>query len=433
MDENGNNSLTHESTETTLLAPPAERRKEALKRWHEARATREYGLLREGMSHLSLEEVRKAVELVCRNPGRIEDGVGMRFTLGVFAGFRLAEIHVAKWEDIDLDAKTIVKRPTGSANASHFKGWRNRGANRVVPLHPTAVAWIAVWKKWALENGGLAQGPVVPRFTGFTYWNKHYAIPAGVSLVNRRTIEILANTYLAFRYADLQEFHPNDPLRREGAAQPESIWSILPSEGLVLPRVKHVARLGGVFHGTASGGNDDQTPTRRRKKTTGLRIPEVRRLMRTTMWRPGSLRVAPGAYLTLGLFVGLHTIEIERARWEDVEWATATIRIPKPEGHTDELGPKTVQLKPLARKWLRLWYEWAETENGPPTGPIVPQPRRFLDWRRRERWLRERDWPYDILRITYRERIRSKKYWSLEPEGTPCKPEILIGTARTTL
>lgn len=441
---------THESAETTILASPAERRKEALKRWREARATREYGLLREGMPHLSLEEVKKAVEIVCRNPGRVEAAVGMRFTLGVFAGFRLAEIHVAKWEDIDLDAKTIVKRPTGSANANHFWGRRNRGAARVVPLHPTAVAWIAVWKKWALENGGLVQGPVVPRFTSFTHWNKHYAIPAGLSLVNRRTVEILANTYLAFRYADLQESHPNDPLRREGMAQSESFWSLLPPEGLVLPRVKHVARLGGVFRwvdtpfrktpaessetesdGAAGGGNEELTPTgrRKRKKTTGLRIPEVRRLMRTTMWRPGSLRAAPGAYLTLGLFVGLHTIEIERARWEDVEWTTDTIRIPKPEGHTDELGPKVVPLKPLARKWLRLWYQWAETEDGPPTGPIVPQPWRFLHWRRRERWLREREWPHDILRITYRERLRSKKYWSLEPEGVPFEPEILPGRA----
>lgn len=441
---------THESAETTILASPAERRKEALKRWREARATREYGLLREGMPHLSLEEVKKAVEIVCRNPGRVEAAVGMRFTLGVFAGFRLAEIHVAKWEDIDLDAKTIVKRPTGSANANHFWGRRNRGAARVVPLHPTAVAWIAVWKKWALENGGLVQGPVVPRFTSFTHWNKHYAIPAGLSLVNRRTVEILANTYLAFRYADLQESHPNDPLRREGVAQSESFWSLLPPEGLVLPRVKHVARLGGVFRwvdtpfrktpaessetesdGAAGGGNEELTPTgrRKRKKTTGLRIPEVRRLMRTTMWRPGSLRAAPGAYLTLGLFVGLHTIEIERARWEDVEWTTDTIRIPKPEGHTDELGPKVVPLKPLARKWLRLWYQWAETEDGPPTGPIVPQPWRFLHWRRRERWLREREWPHDILRITYRERLRSKKYWSLEPEGVPFEPEILPGRA----
>ena len=441
---------THESAETTILASPAERRKEALKRWREARATREYGLLREGMPHLSLEEVKKAVEIVCRNPGRVEAAIGMRFTLGVFAGFRLAEIHVAKWEDIDLDAKTIVKRPTGSANANHFWGRRNRGAARVVPLHPTAVAWIAVWKKWTLENGGLVQGPVVPRFTSFTHWNKHYAIPAGLSLVNQRTVEILANTYLAFRYADLQESHPNDPLRREGMAQSESFWSLLPPEGLVLPRVKHVARLGGVFRwvdtpfrktpaetsetendGATGGGNEELTPTgrRKRKKTTGLRIPEVRRLMRTTMWRPGSLRAAPGAYLTLGLFVGLHTIEIERARWEDVEWTTDTIRIPKPEGHTDELGPKVVPLKPLARKWLRLWYQWAETEDGPPTGPIVPQPWRFLHWRRRERWLREREWPHDILRITYRERLRSKKYWSLEPEGVPFEPEILPGRA----
>ena len=99
--------------------------------------------------------------------------------------------------------------------------------------------------------------------------------------------------------------------------QSESFWSLLPPEGLVLPRVKHVARLGGVFRwvdtpfrktpaetsetendGATGGGNEELTPTgrRKRKKTTGLRIPEVRRLMRTTMWRPGSLRAAPGAY-----------------------------------------------------------------------------------------------------------------------------------------
>ena len=68
----------------------------------------------------------------------------MQLALGFLAGVRTAEIHRARWEDLDLEAGAFrVPRP---------KGWTRGQKPRLVELEPGAVAWLRRWRDWTADR-----------------------------------------------------------------------------------------------------------------------------------------------------------------------------------------------------------------------------------------------------------------------------------------
>ena len=106
----------------------------------------------------------------------------------------------------------------------------------------------------------------------------------------------------------------------------------------------------------------------------------VERILRAAEAHPGPREAAVGAFLALGFLCGVRTVEIHRARWEDVDLDAALLRIPRPKGFTAGRKPRLVELEPCAVAWLRRWREWA---GSPASGPVVPNPRRLSLWKAR--------------------------------------------------
>ena len=117
-----------------------------------------------------------------------------------------------------------------------------------------------------------------------------------------------------------------------------------------------------------------------------FRPDRVERIMRTAEAHPGPLEGGVGATLALGFFAGVRTVEIQRARWEDLDLEAGTLRIPRPKGWTSGRKPRLVELEPNAVAWLRLWRDWtAAASGGRAAGPVAPRPFRFNQWKKR--WL----------------------------------------------
>ena len=110
----------------------------------------------------------------------------------------------------------------------------------------------------------------------------------------------------------------------------------------------------------------------------------VERIMRAAEADPGPLEGAVGATLALGFFAGVRTVEIHRARWEDLDLEAGVLRIPRPKGWTRGRKPRLVELEPNAVAWLRRWRDWTAAATGArPAGPVVAQPFRFRQWKKR--------------------------------------------------
>ncbi|MBQ9727645.1 MAG: tyrosine-type recombinase/integrase [Kiritimatiellae bacterium] len=132
----------------------------------------------------------------------------------------------------------------------------------------------------------------------------------------------------------------------------------------------------------------------------------VERIMRTAEAHPGPLEGAVGASLALGFFAGVRTVEILRARWEDLDLEAGTLRIPRPKGYTNGRRPRLVELEANAVAWLRLWRGWtAAATAARPAGRIVAQPFRLLEWKKK--WLEPaglswgNDAAHNVMRHTY--------------------------------
>ena len=108
----------------------------------------------------------------------------------------------------------------------------------------------------------------------------------------------------------------------------------------------------------------------------------VERILRAAEAHPGSLAAAVGMQLALGFFAGVRTVEIARARWEDLDLSGGVLRIPRPKGFTSGHRPRLVELEPCAVAWLRRWRDWTAAATGArPSGPIVANPRRLTLWK----------------------------------------------------
>lgn len=409
------------------LPPQVERRKAALAAWREERTERDRNGFRSEVPYLKPDAVRRVLEIVFRHPGRLDTGAGVRIALGLFAGFKASETHLARWEDIDLVHRTALRRPVlGGRERRRVPGGQaeRRGPlpPNVVALHPTAVAWLALWRQWTLDNGGEATGPVSPKFAHFLPWRRQWLDRENLLPEVKTGQDVFANTYFAMRYPDLQESHPGDPIRTTGTSEAEAFWALLPPDnGSRPPAVRRaVVR-------RASGISWPRPAKSEATQTDAMSIPLVRTIFEATLLHPGSVKAAPGVYLTLGFFAGLHASEIAAVRWSDIDWDHHVLLVRKPEGHRDESGPFCLDLHSTAVRWLRLWRDWAVAAGANPDGPAVPQPWRFGAWRRAAGVLRGKRWPHDTMRITYRARTGWPSYWSILPSRNPAPAEILPG------
>ena len=111
---------------------------------------------------------------------------------------------------------------------------------------------------------------------------------------------------------------------------------------------------------------------------------KVERIFRAAESAPGPHPAGVGMRLTLGFFAGVRSVEIERARWEDLNLDEGVLRIPRPKGYTNGARPRLVELEENAVAWLRAWRRWTtgRRRGRPPHGPLVPRPRMFADWKR---------------------------------------------------
>ena len=107
----------------------------------------------------------------------------------------------------------------------------------------------------------------------------------------------------------------------------------------------------------------------------------VERIFRVLEAHPGAAESGVGAFLTLGFFAGVRSAEILRARWEDVDFEGAVVRIPRPKGHARGRRPRLVELEPNAVAWLRLWRDWTAAHLGAAAGPIVRDEHDVRNWK----------------------------------------------------
>lgn len=112
---------------------------------------------------------------------------------------------------------------------------------------------------------------------------------------------------------------------------------------------------------------------------------KVERIFRTAEKHPGPLSAAVGMQLSLGFFAGVRTIEIQRARWEDLNLEDGLLRIPQPKGFSHGQRPRLIELEPNAAAWMRQWRDWALKAGCSLRGPIVQKPRLFERWKKE--WL----------------------------------------------
>lgn len=133
----------------------------------------------------------------------------------------------------------------------------------------------------------------------------------------------------------------------------------------------------------------------------------VERIFRAVEAHPGETACAAGVVLTLGFFAGVRSVEIARASWEDLDLPGAVLRIPRPKGWTCGMRPRLVELERNAAAWLGRWRRWtaARRRGREPRGPMVPNPRLFVRWKKA--WLEPagdswgRDENANVMRHTY--------------------------------
>lgn len=142
------------------------------------------------------QQVERIFRIAQKHPGTPAQGIGIRLTLGFFAGMRTAEILRAQWEDIDADVATLrIPKP---------KGFSQGARPRLVELEPCAVAWIRYWQKWVLSQKGALLGPIIQAPRYFTSWKQHYLSPAHVSWGNHELRNIMRHSYATMHVAAFQ-------------------------------------------------------------------------------------------------------------------------------------------------------------------------------------------------------------------------------------
>ena len=62
-------------------------------------------------------------------------------------------------------------------------------------------------------------------------------------------------------------------------------------------------------------------------------------------------------FFVLGFFTGLRSSEIARARWEDIDIESGTIRVPRPKGATQGARPRIVELEKNAVAWIKRFLD----------------------------------------------------------------------------
>lgn len=218
--------------------------------WRFARHMPRRAVLWREPAFFSPEKVERVLRLAEAHPGPPGAAVGMRLSLGFFAGARTVEIERAKWGDLDLESGTLrIPRP---------KGWTCGARPRIVELEPNAVAWMRKWKESAVALGeSVAAGdPVVRRPRAFAAWKRRWLAPEGLSwgqrprpgrewTACRADSNVMRHTYAtmhvgAFRDAaatalnmghgrgsDMLEKHYRGLVPRSAATR---YWSIMPSE-----------------------------------------------------------------------------------------------------------------------------------------------------------------------------------------------------------
>ena len=127
------------------------------------------------------------------HPGALAGGVGACLALGFFCGVRTAEIHRARWEDLDLDAGTLrIPRPKGATCGAK---------PRLVELEANAAAWLRLWRDWAAQGGPAPRGPVVPEPFRLKLWKRERLAPAGLSWGNDAAHNVMRHTYATMHVA----------------------------------------------------------------------------------------------------------------------------------------------------------------------------------------------------------------------------------------
>ena len=187
-----------------------------------------------------VERVFRAAE---SHPGPLEGAAGMHLALGFLAGIRTAEIHRARWEDLDLEA--------GAFRVPKPKGWTRGQKPRLVELEPAAIAWLRRWRDWtAAATGARPAGRIVAQPFRFRQWKKRWLEPAGDSWGNDAAHNVMRHTYAtmhvgAFRNAastalnlghgrstDMLERHYRGLVPRTIA---EHYWRLLPASDPIPP------------------------------------------------------------------------------------------------------------------------------------------------------------------------------------------------------
>ncbi|MBQ7667355.1 MAG: site-specific integrase [Kiritimatiellae bacterium] len=182
---------------------------------------------------------------------------------------------------------------------------------------------------------------------------------------------------------------PIECLRREDAAAILGRYRSAMSWNSVAARLAAALRWG-AREGLCDEGLARCVPPRRAaiyREPVFFAPERVERIMRQCEKHPGPAAGAAGAILALGFFAGVRSVEIWRARWEDLDLTGGVLRIPRPKGWTRGAKPRIVELEKNAAAWLETWRgrETARRSGRAPEGPIVRDPRLFTEWKRR--WL----------------------------------------------
>ena len=400
-----------------LPQTPFERREEARaaarKEWDERWMSEEKQASEARRTLPTAEVVKRIFQAVERNPGTLEAAPGAALTLGFFVGARNAEIARARWEDFDPERGTMTFQIP-----SYGPHDKKMPASISVTLREPALLWLLRWRAWATSDGRAAEGPIVPMYDRFRSWAERFLIGRGI--LRTFPADLMAKTYRAMKTPGVDATDFDGPSAVAASSEQEAYWSILPPHRVrpSLPRSRprrHLRPKPATARGKAA------------TRTKPLPVSTVRRIFACVADNPGPREAAVGATFTLGFLAGLKTVEIHKARWEDVDWARGTITIPEPEGHRDTRCNEVVELHATALDWLRRWHDWASADGRPATGLVVRDYWRFMHWRRGEKRLARLKWANDLMCVTYKAHRNDPAYFRIRCRGEVREPARLLG------
>lgn len=184
------------------------------------------------------DKVERILRIAEAHPGDYRAAVGMRLSLGFFAGVRSEEMMRTDWDEVNLDEGVVrILKP---------KGYTNGMKPRIVELEPNAVAWMKKWRGWTVgqRRGHGVRGPIVVHRSAFGDWKAEHLAPLGLSWTRDASQNVMRHTYAtmhvgAFRDAAataLNMGHGRSTLMLEQhyrglvpKATAETYWKILPA------------------------------------------------------------------------------------------------------------------------------------------------------------------------------------------------------------